>query len=91
MIVSADLTSAVQPGSPDTGAIGTEERSLAGDTAAVLPLMLWAQVLLLAVAATSWGYLRWLRWPTYVISTPVLIAVLWNVYENVAQLLPNTM
>lgn len=91
IIVTADLTSALQTGSPETGVIGEEERSLAGDPAAVLPLMLWAQVLILVVAATTWGYLRWSRWPTYVMSTPVLIAVLWNVYENAAQLLPNTM
>ena len=91
LLLTAELTSPVQPGRPDTGAIAVAEKGLAGDPSAALPLMLWSQVLLLVVAAASWGYLRWERWPTYVITTPVLLAVLWNVYENVAQLLPNTM
>lgn len=91
LLLTADLTSPVLPGRPDTRAVAPAEKSLAGDPSAALPLMLWSQVLLLVVGAATWGYLRWERWPTYVLTTPVLLAVLWNVYENVAQLLPNTM
>lgn len=91
LIVTADLTTAVLPGRPDTTLVAGAEKSLAGDPSAALPLMLWTQVLLLVVIAVTWAYLRWERWPTYLLSTPVLLAVLWNVYENAAQLLPNTM
>ena len=91
LIVSADLKSALLPGRVDPTAITEAERSLSPDRGAALPIMLWAQALVGLVAATSWAYVRWLRWPTYLISTPILLAVLWNLYESVAKLLPNTM
>ena len=91
LIVTADLKSEVQPGRVDRTAITEAERSLTGDEGAALPVMLWAQALVGLVVVTSWAYLRWLRWPTYLITTPVLLAVLWNLYESVAKLLPNTM
>lgn len=91
LIVNADLTSDLLPGRVDRTAITDAERSLAPDPGAALPVMLWAQALVALAAVTSWAYLRWLRWPAYLISTPILLAVLWNLYENVAKLLPNTM
>lgn len=91
VIVTAELTSGLLPGRVDRTAIIDAERSLSPDQGAALPVMLWAQALVGVVVATSWAYLRWLRWPAYVISTPILLAVLWNLYENLAKLLPNTM
>lgn len=91
LIVTADLTSELLPGRVDRTAITKAERSLSPDQGAALPVMLWAQVLVVVIAGTSWAYLRWLRWPAYVLSTPILLAVLWNLYENLAALLPNTM
>ena len=91
LIVTATLTSAVLPGATTATVIGSNERSLAGDPGAAVSLLLWLQLLLLTVVATTWGFLRWERWPTYLLATPVVLAVLWNVYESAAQLLPNTM
>lgn len=91
LIVTAELTSDLLPGRVDRTAITDAEKSLAGDPGAALPVMLWAQVLVALVAATTWAYLRWHRWGAYVLSTPMLLAVLWNLYEHVAKLLPNTM
>lgn len=91
LIVSADLLSAVQGGAPGYSLVSDSERGLAGDPAAALPLMLWGQVLLLVLVGATWAYQRWDPWPTYLLSTPILLATLWNVYENAAQLLPNTM
>jgi sortase A len=91
LIVTADLKSEVLPGRVDHTAITEAERSLTGDEGAALPVMLWGQALVGLVLATSWAYVRWLRWPTYLITTPILLAVLWNLYESIAKLLPNTM
>lgn len=91
VVVHATLTSQVVPGNAKLPVVTRPEVGLSGDPAAVVPLTLWAQALLLVAAATTWAYVRWSRWPTYVISTPVLFAVLWNIYENVARLLPNTL
>ncbi len=43
---------------------------------------------MVAVLATLARH-RWATWPAYVCALPVALAVLWNVYENAAQLLPN--
>ena len=91
LIVTADLTSDLLPGRVDPTAITDAERSLKPDQDAALPVMLWSQALVGLMLATSWAYLRWLRWPAYLITTPILLAVLWNLYESVAKLLPNTM
>ncbi len=89
--VSATLTSPVVPGNSTRPVIGVEEVGLRGDTGGVVPLILWAEALLLAVGATTWAYQRWTPWPTYVTSTPVLLAIVWNIYESLARLLPNTL
>lgn len=91
LIVTAELESSEQPSPGSRGLISPAERSLAGDTAASLPLVLWGQALLLAAAAATVGQVRWSRWATYLVATPVLLAVIWNVYENLARLLPNTL
>jgi len=91
LIVDADLISKPQPTAGAGGILAPAERSLGGDPSAVLPLVLWGQVLILVLAATTWSYARWSRWPAYVVTSPVILAVLWNVYENVTRLLPNTL
>lgn len=91
LIVTAELESSEQPSPGSRGLISPAERSLAGDTAASLPLVLWGQALLLAAAAATVGQVRWSRRATYLLAVPVLLAVMWNVYENLARLLPNTL
>ena len=88
--VSADLRSKVQPSTGQRPEIGSDEKSMtgAGDRS-LLPLAMWAQVLLLVSILATLGAHRWSRWPTWWCATPVLFAVLWNVYENAATLLPN--
>ncbi|WP_239405214.1 sortase [Frankia sp. Cj3] len=89
LVVTAKLTTAVAPSAGVRPAIYADERSLASEPAAALPLLLWAQVLLVAVVCATWLFHRWERWPAYLVSAPVLVAVVWNVYENLARLLPN--
>ncbi|ROO83395.1 sortase A [Actinocorallia herbida] len=91
-LVTARLTSRPVAGnSAEPPRIGRSEVGLSADPGALLPLLLWAEALLLAAGLTTFSYLRWSRWPTYVVSSPVLLAVLWNIYESLARLLPNTL
>ncbi|MGP0030166.1 MAG: sortase [Acidimicrobiales bacterium] len=69
------------------------ERGLSGDSAAVLPSVLWALVLGAGLAATFWAYWRFKgrHWSVYLLSTPILLAIAFVWYENLIRLLPGTM
>ena len=92
--VDATLISTVYPAAERTfGAGGLEpsEQVMAGDPDAYAPLLLWASLLLAAVAATSWTRLRWGRWQTWVVSVPVLTALFLQACDQLARLLPNVL
>lgn len=91
IIVTSALKGQPQPSGGTRTGITRAERSLAGDPSALLPLVLWGQVLLVTLAAATWAFVRWGRWQAYLVAIPVVLAVLWNVCENVARLLPNTL
>lgn len=68
------------------------ERALSGDPGSLLPALLGGLALLLAIAVTARLYRRWHRtWPTYIITTPVLLAIAVLVFQYVARLLPATL
>jgi sortase A len=68
------------------------ERALSGDPGALLPALLWGIALLAAIAVTVRLYRRWHRtWPTYIMTTPVLLAFAVLVFQFVARLLPATL
>ena len=73
---------------PDLG-----QRGLSGDSNAVLPTILWATVLISAIVATITIYRRRpdSMWAIYLLSTPVLVAIMLLWYENLFRLLPATM
>jgi sortase A len=88
--VSADLVSAPQPNPDDWPEITAQEADMGRDTAdSLVPLTLWSQALLIAVIIATFAAHRWSRWGTYLLMTPVVMALLWCVYENMACLLPN--
>jgi sortase A len=88
--VSADLVSAAQPDPGGWPQITQQESDMASDTAdSLVPLTLWSQALLIAVIIATVAANRWSRWPTYLCMAPVVIALTWCVYENLACLLPN--
>lgn len=89
LIVSATLVGSPQPSGGGGIAVGPAERSLAGDGDGLLSLVLWGQALVVVAVAVPWLAVRWAAWPTYLVATPVVLAVLWNVYEAVARMLPN--
>ena len=89
VFVDALLRGRPQPAAVHPAIVPPEEKSLAADRPALLDLVLWAQVLVLAVLAMAWAKVRWGRWQTHLVGLPVVLAVLWYVYESAARLLPN--
>jgi sortase A len=88
--VSADLLSKPQPNPGGWPQITAQEADMGRDTAdGLVPLMLWSQALLLAVIIATVAAHRWSRWATYLLMAPVVMALIWCVYENLACLLPN--
>jgi sortase A len=88
--VSADLLSTPQPSSGVVGAAGDDQKAGAtGVDDALVPALLWSQGLLLLAFATVYAAARWSRIAVYLCATPMLVAILWSLYENVSILLPN--
>jgi sortase A len=54
-------------------------------------LLLWSQLLLIVAVAATWAAMRFPKRAVWIGAAPVLLAVLWNVFDNLAVLLPNTM
>jgi len=87
--VDADLTSAVKPEAGRWPAIFTDETALAGDSGALVLTLLWGLALAGVSVAATVAATRWAPWPTYLATAPIVLVVLWNLYENLAALLPN--
>lgn len=70
----------------------TSERALAGDGSALPQIVLWTVLLLLSVVLAVVAYKRW-RQPVaiYLLSTPILLAVVALAFENWVRLLPATL
>ncbi|CAM4003339.1 sortase [Kibdelosporangium persicum] len=67
-----------------------EESALKRDTGVLVDLVLWLQVLLLAVGVFAWARIRWGRWETWLVGVPVVVAATWQVYQSAAvAVLPN--
>jgi LPXTG-site transpeptidase (sortase) family protein len=87
--VSADLTSAAQPAPPSRPSPAADEDALARDTGAVVPLVFWAQALVLVLFGGVLAARRWSRGPALLCTVPAVFALVWAVYENLSLLLPN--
>jgi sortase A len=101
LVVSAVLKGTPAPTPPTTAAppvsagtptppttLPVESPDLAGDSSAWLPTILYGLVAL-ALGITIWLVSRrWRRWPSYLIGAPVMLLVLFFVFENVNRLLP---
>ena len=60
-----------------------------GDPSAWLLVVLWLQALVVAGVAFTWAWFRWGRWQTWVVGTPIVVAVLWGASATAMRLLPN--
>jgi sortase A len=89
VLVSAHLDGTPVQNPGGRPAVVPADKALAGQPDAIAPLQLWALALVGAVVLTVLGVFRWRRSATWLALTPVLLALLWAVYENAAALLPN--
>lgn len=90
--VDAELVSPVQPAaarSLTSAALTEGEGVMVGDTGALLPLLLWSQLLLVLVTLLAWLRSSWGRWQSWIVSVPALGFVGFAVAHQIAQLLPN--
>lgn len=85
----ADLTSSPQQDPGGRPAPTAAEEPLSGDTSVLVLTMMWGIALLLISAAGTVAAVRWSPWLAYLSATPLALAVLWNLYQNLAALLPN--
>lgn len=65
------------------------ELAMAGDPAALVPALLWAQLLLLAAVGTVWLLMRWGWSQAWLVAVPVLLFVSVSLANDVLRLLPN--
>jgi LPXTG-site transpeptidase (sortase) family protein len=87
--VDADLVSKAYSGPGILAAIFSDETALSGDGGALVLTALWAIALALVSGFATVAFLRWSAPLAYLCAAPVLLAILWNLYENLAALLPN--
>ena len=69
----------------------TAEQPLKGDSSVLMPLVLWAQALLVAAILVAWARVRWGLWQAWIVGVPLLATLGIAVADRVAQLLPNLM
>ncbi|MFZ0667955.1 MAG: class D sortase [Acidimicrobiales bacterium] len=68
------------------------ERALSGDSSSILPAILWGILLLAAILLSVRLYRRWNHtWPTYIMTTPVVLALAILTFQDLAHLLPATL
>lgn len=68
---------------PDESGVRRDSRAWAG-------VLLWGELLLLAVVAAAVAYRRYPRWTVWLISTPIVLALSILSFESVTRLLPST-
>jgi len=87
--VDADLTSTVRPSPGVARVVYASELPMANDTTTLAMTMVWSLALAMVAAIGTVAATRWSPWAAYLAVVPVALAVLWNLYENLAALLPN--
>lgn len=87
--VDADLVTSAHNGPVQMPVIGPDEKALAGDTGALVLTMVWGLALALVSVGGAYSAARWSPWPVYLVLTPAVLAIVWNLYESAAALLPN--
>lgn len=90
--VDAELISKVQPTPARLFDVNPpNESALAGEPSAWMPLVLWAQALVLAAIGLTWARLRWGARQAWLVGIPTLAFLGLAVANEVARLLPNLM
>jgi sortase A len=87
--VDADLISKPQLNPGARPAISQSETALGNDTSALVFSFVWGLALVIVSVAGTIAAIRWSPWPAYIVTVPIVIAILYNLYENMSALLPN--
>jgi sortase A len=87
--VEAKLLTSPQPESGYLPAVGSSEAALGRDYYTLIPAMAWAIALAAAALLGSLLAGRWARWPAWIVAIPVILAIVWNLYQSLSALLPN--
>lgn len=87
--VEANLTSSPKQNPNGRPAVSSVETPLASDATALILTMAWALALVTVSVGGTIAAVRWARWPAYLVIVPIAVAVVWNLYQSVAALLPN--
>ena len=87
--VEAKLLTTVQPESGYLPTIASSEVALGRDFYALIHGMAWAIALAAAALLGSLAAARWARWPAWLVTIPVILAIVWNLYQSLSALLPN--
>jgi sortase A len=89
LAVDARLLTQARPADTPLAGIAPTEVALASDAGALPLTLVWALALVLVSAAGTVAAVRWSPWLAYLATAPLLLAILWNLYQNLAALLPN--
>jgi sortase A len=87
--VDARLVSVTRPGPPVVRVLDAPEIALASDDGALVLTFIWGVALAAVSALGTYAALRWSLWAAYLAAVPLALAVLWNLYQSLAALLPN--
>lgn len=74
-----------------SSAMEPAEQPMSGNPGALVPLLLWGQLLVLAVVGCVWLLLSWGRWQAWLVAAPVIFFVGVMAATSALQLLPNLM
>ena len=69
--------------------VSAAETALGRDSYALIPAMAWAIALAAAALLGSYLAVRWARWPAWIVTIPILLAIILNLYQALSALLPN--
>lgn len=88
--VDARLDGPAQPAPPGRPAfVQGSAQAMRGEPGVVIDLVLWLQALLLVAVGGVWAAARWGGRQTWLVTAPVLVAVLCAATESALRLLPN--
>lgn len=87
--LDAELTSPPQTDPGGRPEITSAETPLSGDSGALVLALIWGLALVIISAVGTVAANRWSPWLAYLVAAPLALAVLWNLYQSLAALLPN--
>lgn len=85
------LTATADDSTPAVVELDRYELGRSGNSGAWTSVLLWGELLVAALILTRLLYRRWLRWPTWLLTTPVLVALCFLLFGAINRLLPSTL